>query len=180
MSSVRTNLLDLVGTTLDGMGVTNVSVDVPVVTDNMVTVYITTPSGVRDEIDELSIYNAISADPTFDDISVEIEIIDSSEESDALEGAFGTSESEDDEEEEDLLAADNLTLLDDDGGRELHMRSRSVGTEYEPEEDEYDDEDEEEDDSEFESDDDIESIDEYEPSWDDLEEIMKERSDDYY
>ena len=41
-------------------------------------------------------------------------------------------------------------------------------------------EDEEEDDSEFESDDDIESIDEYEPSWDDLEEIMKERSDDYY
>lgn len=180
MSVVRTKLLDLVGDALDGMGVSNVSVDVPIVADNMVTIYITPPAGLRDEIDELAIYNAISADSSFDDISVEIEIIDSAEEQDALEGAFGTSESEDDEEEEDILSADNLTLLDDDGSREIHMRSRSVDTEYEPEEDEYEDEDEDEEDVEFESGDDIESIDEYEPSWDDLEEIMKGNSDDYY
>ena len=62
MSMVRTKLLDLVGAALDGMGVSNVAVDVPIVTDNMITIYITPPAGLRDEVDELAIYNAISAD----------------------------------------------------------------------------------------------------------------------
>jgi hypothetical protein len=160
---IRTKLLDVIGKYLDSINAGSSSVDVPVCADRDITVYITPPAGYRDELDDVAIYDAIAAEPCFDDFDIEIEILDQDEREDALEGAYGTRELEDDEEEEDELEADKLSLVEDDDDPCYS--------------DEDEDDDEDDDDIEYQDDEDIDGIDEYEPSWDDLAEIMRERDD---
>lgn len=167
--SIKDKLLSVLGCYLDDVGASNSSVDVSIVEDTAV-VYIRPDAEAKNDVDDVAIYDVLASHSEFDDLDIEVEVIDPSEESDALEGAFGTTELEDDEEEEDELQADNLTLIEDD------CEYLGSGDGYGEEGDDYDDEDS----VEFEDEEDIESIDEYEPSWDDLDEIMKGVSDDYY
>lgn len=169
--NIKDKLLSVLGSYLDEAGAAGSSVDVSVVGDTAV-VYIRPDAGSRNEVDDVSVYDLLARHSEFDDLDIEVDVIDSDEESDALEGAFGTTELEDDEEEEDELQADNLTLIEDD--------CEGVGI-VDGYESCIDDEDDEYDDDELDAEDtEIDGIDEYEPSWDDLEEIMRERSDDYY
>lgn len=161
--SEKAKLITVISNCLDNLNVSDATIDIPIVDGSELIVYITPPSGKQDDIDYVSIYDAIAADPTFDSLDIEIEVVDTDEKSDALEGAYGTSESEDDEEEEDELEADNLRLVEDG---------------YDDRDQDYDEDEDEDEDFEDADEDDVGGIDEYQPSWRDLEEMMRE-SDEY-
>lgn len=177
MSNVRSALLRVIGDYLDGIGSPRVTVDISVVTDSSAAVYITAPAGLRDEIDEVAIYEALASDDYLSNIDIELEVIDAGEIKDELEGSLTDADSDDDEEE-DELAADNLTVLEPGEQREIHLRYLQ---DTEEEEDEYDDDDIEEDGeySSYDDGEDVEGVDEYEPTWSDLEEMMRGSDEDY-
>lgn len=178
MSNVKESLLHVIGEYLDSIGMSKVKVDIHMITPDSASVYITVPAGFRDEVDEVAIYNDIADDEQLAYIDIELDIIDEGEIKDELEGSIIDPDMDDaEEDDEDELAADNLTVLDPDGGREIHLRDLR-----DDEEDEYDDDEEEDEDdnySIYDEDDDIDGIDEYEPTWSDLEEVMRGSDEDY-
>ena len=177
MHKVTGEVTTAIGEYLDGVGV-SAGVDVREVGSNSVAVYITVPIGLRDEVDELAIYEALAGYDTLADVEIDLEIIDMAESNDELEGALADPDADDEQEDEDEYAADNLVVVDAYGRSEV--RSKNNRASY----DNYDEEEDDEDDDDYydvEDDDEIVAgIDEYEPSWDELDEIMGEDKDEDY
>ena len=158
--STRSLLLNKIGKFLDTQGIDDddVTVDIPVITDTSATVYITSKSSCVDDIDEIAMYEYLAQVKGLDNLELEIEVIDPSERDDALEGAAQRDSGDaDDEEEEDELAADNLNIIEDD----------EDSYEYSEEDEDYESDEYEEDEES------IDGVDDYEPTWEDFEEMTK-------